>query len=174
MKNSETKGDRFQRLAEARVNKIIKMIRLLGNLSGVTYEYTGEQVSKIFSALQIELNEARKRYCGNGKKTKRFSLSEQSHYHVSLDEFPDVFLPLPDGTYLRAVAMDDQKCPAINVYLGEPVTGELRQICFIEYNPDKKAGNQICIGVYQSGREDTVFYKAYMQEKESNADEQKG
>lgn len=30
----ETKADRFRRLAEARVNKIIKMIRLLGNCSG--------------------------------------------------------------------------------------------------------------------------------------------
>ena len=30
----ESKIDRFRRVAEARVNKIIKMIRLLGNCSG--------------------------------------------------------------------------------------------------------------------------------------------
>ena len=37
----ESKIDRFRRVAEARVNKIIKMIRLLGNCSGTgVYEYT--------------------------------------------------------------------------------------------------------------------------------------
>ena len=32
----ETRSIRFKRLAEARVNKIIKMVRLLGNLSVTT------------------------------------------------------------------------------------------------------------------------------------------
>ena len=32
MRPGETKSERFQRLAEARVNKIIAMMRLLGNL----------------------------------------------------------------------------------------------------------------------------------------------
>lgn len=37
----ESKIDRFRRVAEARVNKIIKMIRLLGNCSGTSvYAYT--------------------------------------------------------------------------------------------------------------------------------------
>ena len=36
----ETRSIRFKRLAEARVNKIIKMVRLLGNLSVTTiYAY---------------------------------------------------------------------------------------------------------------------------------------
>lgn len=36
----ESKADRFRRVADARVNKIIKMIRLLGNCSGTgVYEY---------------------------------------------------------------------------------------------------------------------------------------
>ena len=34
----ETRSIRFKRLAEARVNKIIKMVRLLGNLS-VRYDH---------------------------------------------------------------------------------------------------------------------------------------
>ena len=47
----ESKTDRFRRVAEARVNKIIKMIRLLGNCSGTgVYEYTDTQVAYIFSA----------------------------------------------------------------------------------------------------------------------------
>ena len=52
----ESKIDRFRRVAEARVNKIIKMIRLLGNCSETgVYEYTDAQVEYIFSALQSEL-----------------------------------------------------------------------------------------------------------------------
>ena len=40
MKPGETKSERFRRLAEARVNKIIAMMRLLGNLCKTGfYEY---------------------------------------------------------------------------------------------------------------------------------------
>ena len=53
----ESKADRFRRVAEARVNKIIKVIRLLGNCSGTSvYAYTDAQVAYIFSALQSELD----------------------------------------------------------------------------------------------------------------------
>ena len=44
----EPKDERFVRLAEARVNKIIKMVRLLGNLSGISnYSYTQRQVEQM-------------------------------------------------------------------------------------------------------------------------------
>lgn len=46
--SKEPKDERFIRLAEARVNKIIKMVRLLGNLSGSSnYSYTDSQVEQI-------------------------------------------------------------------------------------------------------------------------------
>lgn len=45
--SKEPKDERFIRLAEARVNKIIKMVRLLGNLSGSSnYSYTDSQVEQ--------------------------------------------------------------------------------------------------------------------------------
>ena len=48
---NESKTDRFRRVAEARVNKIIKMIRLLGNCSGTgVYEYTDTGGIHLFSA----------------------------------------------------------------------------------------------------------------------------
>ena len=51
--SKEHKDERFIRLAEARVNKIIKMVRLLGNLSwSSNYEYTTDQVAQIFKVLQ--------------------------------------------------------------------------------------------------------------------------
>ena len=53
---AESKHDKFIRVAEARTNKIIDMIRLLSNCSNTaTYEYTDEDVKKIFSALESEL-----------------------------------------------------------------------------------------------------------------------
>ena len=60
--SKEPKDERFIRLAEARVNKIIKMVHLLGNLSwSSNYSYTQRQVEQIFTALQTELDKARKR-----------------------------------------------------------------------------------------------------------------
>lgn len=59
----ETKRDKFVRLAEARTNKIIDMIQLLGNCSNQSqYEYTQRDVHKIFSAIQGELDAAKKRF----------------------------------------------------------------------------------------------------------------
>ena len=59
----ETKREKFVRLAEARTNKIIDMIQLLGNYSNQSqYEYTAKDVSKIFNAIQTELDVAKKRF----------------------------------------------------------------------------------------------------------------
>ena len=75
----ETRSERFKRLAEARVNKLIAMVRLLGNLSNpVIYEYRPDQVARIFSALQTELNRARNRFYQREGRRNRFSLSEPS------------------------------------------------------------------------------------------------
>ena len=55
----EARSTRFKRLAQARVNKIIKMVRLLGNLSVTTiYAYEPDQIVQIFTAIQDELNKA--------------------------------------------------------------------------------------------------------------------
>ena len=74
----ETKEARFRRVAEARVNKLIRMLRLLGNCSGTnTYAYDDDAVEQIFTELQVELDRARERFAENGKPgRKRFSLSE--------------------------------------------------------------------------------------------------
>ncbi len=59
----ESKRERFVRLAEARTNKIIDMIQLLGNCSNQSqYEYTQKDVNKIFNTIQAELDAAKKRY----------------------------------------------------------------------------------------------------------------
>lgn len=59
----EDRRTKFVRIAENRTNKIINMIRLLGNCSNKsTYEYTDKDIDKIFSALESELKEAKKRF----------------------------------------------------------------------------------------------------------------
>lgn len=73
---NETKREKFVRLAEARTNKIIDMIQLLGNCSNLsTYEYTSHDVDKIFSAIESELREAKKKFAKqDNNKGERFKL----------------------------------------------------------------------------------------------------
>ncbi len=71
MKNE--KRERFIRIAEARTNKIIKMIRLLSNCSNRSaYEYNDDDVRKIFSTLEKELKQAKLKFTQNEKD--RFKL----------------------------------------------------------------------------------------------------
>jgi hypothetical protein len=56
----ESKGDRFKRLATSRTQKALNCIRLLGNLSNrSSYEYSPEEVQRIFSALDREVKRAK-------------------------------------------------------------------------------------------------------------------
>ena len=60
-KGQETKREKFVRLAEARTNKIIDMLQLLGNCSNSSaYDYTQQDVDKIFVAIETEVREAKK------------------------------------------------------------------------------------------------------------------
>lgn len=75
-KERETKREKFVRLAEARTNKIIDMLQLLGNCSNSSaYDYSQEDVDKIFSAIESEVKEARKKFNKiESKKSARFTL----------------------------------------------------------------------------------------------------
>lgn len=65
----------FVRIAEARANKIIESIRLLGNLSNNSYyEYTPKQINAMFSAIQEELDNQKKRFSGKEPNKKKFRL----------------------------------------------------------------------------------------------------
>ena len=71
----ETKQDRFVRIAEARTNKIIDMIRLLGNCSSkATYEYTKDDVKKIFAAIESELKVAKAKFESSSDDSSKFRL----------------------------------------------------------------------------------------------------
>ena len=53
---SETKRDKFVRLAENRVNNALKQIELIGNLSNTrAYEYSKEDIDDILKTLKSAL-----------------------------------------------------------------------------------------------------------------------
>ncbi len=59
----EAKSDKFKRLAEARVNKAIACLRSIGKLSNRGhYEYSEEEIRKIFQSLKKELEDARSEF----------------------------------------------------------------------------------------------------------------
>ncbi|NCD06976.1 MAG: hypothetical protein EOL97_12730 [Spirochaetia bacterium] len=69
---STNRKQNFIRIAEARTNKIINYIELLGNLSNQSYyEYNDKQIETIFDAIQNELDKQRSKFKkGNDKKIK--------------------------------------------------------------------------------------------------------
>ena len=75
-REQETKRERFVRLAEARTNKIIDMLKLLGNCSNSSaYDYTQQDVDKIFSAIEAEVREAKRKYTkSETRKSTKFTL----------------------------------------------------------------------------------------------------
>lgn len=61
------KRERFVALANARVTKAIKSIRLVGNLSNKSsYEYAPDDAKKIIRALQREIDVLRGRFSKGG------------------------------------------------------------------------------------------------------------
>ena len=64
---SRDKRAKFIELANNRVNRTLREIRLIGNLSNKSaYEYTEEDVRKIVRALQREIENVRARFGGPG------------------------------------------------------------------------------------------------------------
>jgi len=62
------KREKFVALATRRVNRAIRDLRLIGNLSNRSaYTYTDEDVRKIIRALQRELDAVKARFGGPGE-----------------------------------------------------------------------------------------------------------
>ena len=52
----ESRSEKFKRVATKRTNELLEKIRILGNCSNKsTYEYTEEDVIKIFKSLEKQL-----------------------------------------------------------------------------------------------------------------------
>ena len=73
MKNREKK---FIELAEKRMSRLIKQIRLVGNLANKSnYSYSDSQANKIIKTLNDELSEVRQKFRNNkNSKSTKFKL----------------------------------------------------------------------------------------------------
>lgn len=70
---NETKNEKFIRLAEGRMTKLLSFIRKLDNLSNRNnYEYSDEQVEQMFSAIESELAEVKANFMKSSKENKAF------------------------------------------------------------------------------------------------------
>lgn len=69
----ETRHERFRRVASKRTNEILEKIRILGNCSNKSsYEYTEEEVNKIFSEIDKQLKLTKAKFLAG--KRERFKL----------------------------------------------------------------------------------------------------
>lgn len=63
-----SKREKFVQLAQARVNRAIKDLQLIGNLSNRSaYEFSEENVRKMFSAIQKASDVAKARFSRDGE-----------------------------------------------------------------------------------------------------------
>lgn len=77
MAKIESKRDRFVRVAEARTNKIIDMILLLGNCANKsTYDYTDKDIADIFNTIEKEVKTAKLKFGISGERTNKFKLEK--------------------------------------------------------------------------------------------------
>jgi hypothetical protein len=68
MKSKSDKREKFISLATKRVNRAIRDLRLIGNLSNRSaYAYTDEDIKKISRALQREIDAIKTRFGGPGE-----------------------------------------------------------------------------------------------------------
>ena len=71
---NETAADRFKRLAEARVNKALKILGHIGNLASSQYESTPEQKTRIVEVLSDAVVAIEDRFNKNKATRKAFTL----------------------------------------------------------------------------------------------------
>lgn len=158
----ENRKCHFRWLAEARVNKVIKMIRLLGDYSEkAIYQCEPEQIEQIFTTIRAELDKAQRKFY-MGKRC--FSLAE---YYKNILSNPHISLSLPDGNKLIATAFQQDDYPSINIYLERQQEGP-ELICFAEHNPDRNPCHTICIAAYQSDKDEPKYYAPYRPERRCN------
>ena len=74
----ENKKENFKRISENRVSKILLLLSQLTNLSNSSYyEYTDEDIEKIFTAIEEETKKSKEMLLkgkNNKKRQKRFEL----------------------------------------------------------------------------------------------------
>lgn len=71
--NQEQKKERFKRLGTQRTNSVLQRLKVLGNCSNRSaYEYTEEEINKIFSEIERRVRETKSKF--HFPKNKEFKL----------------------------------------------------------------------------------------------------
>ena len=74
---NETKAEKFVRLGEYRMNKVVKAMGQLEHLSNrSSYEYSDEQVDMMFAHLEQKLADCRTKFGSPKSETKTFKFGE--------------------------------------------------------------------------------------------------
>ena len=72
-KNQEQKRERFRRLGTQRTNTVLQRLKVLGNCSNRSaYDYTEEEINKIFSEIERRVRETKAKF--HFTKNKEFKL----------------------------------------------------------------------------------------------------
>lgn len=72
-KISDKKRERFKRLASQRTNAVLQKLKVLGNCANRSaYEYTEEEINKIFSEIERRVREMKSKF--HFIKNKEFKL----------------------------------------------------------------------------------------------------
>lgn len=72
--NGHDKREAFVRLAEARTNKVLNDLRLIGNLSGGNYSREDGEVEAIFDAIRAMVAETERKFQKGSTERPKFSL----------------------------------------------------------------------------------------------------
>lgn len=73
MTNQNDKRERFKKLAVYRTNEVLKRLKVLGNCANRSaYEYTEEEVNKVFSEIEKKVREVKSKF--HFPKHKEFRL----------------------------------------------------------------------------------------------------
>lgn len=67
---------------------------------------------------------------------------------------------LPDDTLLIAEANEKSDYPSINIY-HQDATGDMDEVVFAEYNPEKRIGRKLMAAAYQNNDDDTRYFESF-------------
>lgn len=139
------------------IDSLYQVLRQLKNLerisSSIPSEYKDKQVDMIIGKIGNEIKKQKIRFHIKSEDTTK-TMQDDNEKH------PEIRLPLPDGSVIKAMAVDDDNFPAINIDY-EHNGKEPEKVAFVEYNSERGEGEELCIGVYCAGNDEPDYYKSY-------------
>lgn len=81
---------------------------------------------------------------------------------IKLKDEPSVTITLPNNQVLRATTSHDAEYPSIRIELESPAARmHPEPICFVEHNPNRPNGHELCICTYTAKSDEPDYYESY-------------